>query len=195
MSLLRPRVLIGLRMYRRRYNLASSAEQLAGFMPDSLDDEQVRLLPPSFRFHHIKDRFYVTVVSVCLLRMLIPLCVPSPYVINLLRNLAPKRGFVNGTRLIVVHLRQRVIQARILTGTRSGRLVLIPRIRCNPSEHDLPFELIRLQFPIRPAFAMSINKSQGQTFTKVDIYLPTFVFSHGQGMSQFPVSVLRMVFS
>ena len=122
----------------------------------------------------------MTVVSVCLLRMLIPLCVPSPYVINLLRNLAPKRGLVNGTRLIVVHLRERVIQAPILTGTHSGRLVLIPRIRCNPSDHDLPFELIRLHFPIRPAFAMFINKSQGQTFTKVGIYLPTFVFSHGQ---------------
>ncbi len=27
---------------------------------------------------------------------------------------------------------------------------------------------------------MSINKSQGQTFKKVGIYLPTPVFSHGQ---------------
>jgi ATP-dependent exoDNAse (exonuclease V) alpha subunit len=30
------------------------------------------------------------------------------------------------------------------------------------------------------AFVMSINKSQGQTFQKVGIYLPSPVFAHGQ---------------
>ena len=33
---------------------------------------------------------------------------------------------------------------------------------------------------MRPAFAMTINKSQGQTFKKVGIYLPQPCFSHGQ---------------
>ncbi len=45
---------------------------------------------------------------------------------------------------------------------------------------DLPFILKWYQFPIRLAFAMTINKSQGQTFKKVGLYLPTPVFSHGQ---------------
>ena len=35
-------------------------------------------------------------------------------------------------------------------------------------------------FPTILAFAMTINKSQGQTFDWVDIYLPQPVFSHGQ---------------
>ena len=50
----------------------------------------------------------------------------------------------------------------------------------SPSDNDLPFRLIRRQFPVLPAFAMTINKSQGQTFERVGIYLPDPVFSHGQ---------------
>lgn len=40
--------------------------------------------------------------------------------------------------------------------------------------------LKRRQFPVQPAFAMTINKAQGQTLNNVGIYLPTPVFSHGQ---------------
>ena len=40
--------------------------------------------------------------------------------------------------------------------------------------------LKRIQFPFRLAFAITINKSQGQTFDLVGIYLKEPVFSHGQ---------------
>jgi hypothetical protein len=33
---------------------------------------------------------------------------------------------------------------------------------------------------VRPAFAMTINKSQGQTMKSVGVYLPNSVFTHGQ---------------
>lgn len=33
---------------------------------------------------------------------------------------------------------------------------------------------------MRPAFAMSINKAQGQTMTRVGVFLPKPVFTHGQ---------------
>jgi len=43
-----------------------------------------------------------------------------------------------------------------------------------------PFVLSRRQFPVRLCYAMTINKSQGQTSQNVGLYLPCLVFSHGQ---------------
>lgn len=40
--------------------------------------------------------------------------------------------------------------------------------------------LSRLQLPVRLAFAMTINKSQGQSLENVGLYLPRPVFAHGQ---------------
>jgi hypothetical protein len=50
----------------------------------------------------------------------------------------------------------------------------------SPSGTDWPFVLRRRQFPVRMAFAMTINKSQGQTLNNVGVYLPSPVFYHGQ---------------
>jgi ATP-dependent DNA helicase PIF1 len=44
----------------------------------------------------------------------------------------------------------------------------------------MPFTLRRRQFPVRPAFAMTINKAQGKTLKMVGIFLPKPVFTHGQ---------------
>lgn len=40
--------------------------------------------------------------------------------------------------------------------------------------------LQRQQFPVRLAFAMSINKSQGQSLSRIGLYLVNPAFSHGQ---------------
>ena len=111
----------------------------------------------------------------------------APYELNLkkgalimlLRNLNTKRGLCNGTRLIVVDLKPNLIIAKVLTGSAEGNIVFIPRIDLI-TDSDLPFKLRRRQFPVKLAFAMTINKSQGQTLDKVGIYLSTPVFSHGQ---------------
>lgn len=100
--------------------------------------------------------------------------------IMLLRNLNPADGLCNGTRLVCLQFNDRVIEAEIATGVHSGKRVFIPRITLTPSDSNMPFDLKRRQFPVRPAFAMTINKAQGQTMDKVGIYLPEPVFSHGQ---------------
>ena len=67
-----------------------------------------------------------------------------------------------------------------LTGSHTGKQVLIPKLKLAPSDINLPFVLHRTQFPVRLSYSMTINKSQGQTFDKVGIFLPAPVFSHGQ---------------
>lgn len=49
-----------------------------------------------------------------------------------------------------------------------------------PSDTKLPFKMRRRQFSLKVAFAMTINKSQGQTLSTVGMFLPRPVFSHGQ---------------
>lgn len=101
--------------------------------------------------------------------------------IILLRNLSPSCGLCNGTRLIVTRMGQRVIEGRILGGDHDAEHAFIPRICIpSPSSSTHTFRFLRVQFPIRLAFALSINKSQGQSVRYVGIYLTTPVFSHGQ---------------
>ena len=101
-------------------------------------------------------------------------------VVMLLRNLNIKEGLCNGTRLMIKRLHQNVIDAEVLLGTHQSKRVLIPRVVLAPSDVDLPFVLRRRQFPVRLAWAMTINKAQGQTFEKVGIHLEEPVFTHGQ---------------
>jgi ATP-dependent DNA helicase PIF1 len=100
--------------------------------------------------------------------------------IILLRNLNPSDGLCNGTRLICCSFQKHVIEAEIITGKHAGLHIFIPRITLSPSNANFPFTLKRRQFPVQPAFAMTINKSQGQSLNWVGLYLPTPVFAHGQ---------------
>jgi ATP-dependent exoDNAse (exonuclease V) alpha subunit len=101
-------------------------------------------------------------------------------IIMLLRNLDISKGLCNGTRLSIGRLHEHILDAEVIAGTAKGQRVLIPRIKLAPSDHNLPFTLQRVQFPVRLAYSMIINKAQGQTFNKLGIFLPTPVFSHGQ---------------
>ena len=96
----------------------------------------------------------------------------------LLRNINPRQGLCNRTRLIFDKcIDNKLLPCRIVE---SGRIVLIPRITFIPKPREYPFEWQRRQFPVRPAFAMTINKSQGQTLKNAGVWLRGQVFTHGQ---------------
>ncbi|ORZ02120.1 hypothetical protein BCR42DRAFT_444403 [Absidia repens] len=63
---------------------------------------------------------------------------------------------------------------------------VIPRIHLFTDDDECPFVMKRTQLPVRPAFAMTIHKSQGQTLNEVAIYPNEPVFTHGQLYVAFP---------
>jgi len=86
----------------------------------------------------------------------------------------------NGTRLIITRMGKFVLEAKVISESNIGEKVFIPRLSLSPSDVKIPFKFQRRQFPISVSFAMTINKSQGQSLKNVGIYLPSHVFLHGQ---------------
>ncbi|POS86702.1 hypothetical protein EPUL_003476 [Erysiphe pulchra] len=101
--------------------------------------------------------------------------------VMLLRNYNPKLGLCNGTRLIVTRFYSRCVKGRIVFQDPRfhGKEHVISRFTLD-SNDELPFSMVRKQLPVRPCFAMTINKSQGQTLKIVGVDLSTPVFTHRQ---------------
>ena len=100
--------------------------------------------------------------------------------IMLLRNLNQRAGLCNGTRLIITSVGEWTIEAKIMNGRQVNQAFAIPRITLTLKSNKWPFVLQRRQYPIRVCYAMTINKSQGQTLSAVGVYLKKPIFSHGQ---------------
>lgn len=108
-----------------------------------------------------------------------------PHILNLkigaplmiIRNINQPK-LCNGTRVVIKNLTPNLIEATIISGKYKGENVLIPRIPMITTDSSIEFK--RLQFPVRLAFAITINKAQGQTLKFAGISLETPCFSHGQ---------------
>ena len=73
---------------------------------------------------------------------------------------------------MLLEKRKRLLKVLILTSPKQGNEVTLPRMCCDSAEDtDLPFALRKYQFPVRLAWAMAINKSQGQTFGATNRHL------------------------
>ena len=93
--------------------------------------------------------------------------------IMLLRNIDQSAELCNGTRLMVSGIGKHVIRATMIAGKNSGQEVYIPRMDLTPSDlTKFPIRFQRRQFPISVCYAMTINKSQGQSLDHVGLYLP-----------------------
>lgn len=102
-------------------------------------------------------------------------------IVMLVRNLSSKNNLCNGTRLKILELHEHSLKTEIITGEQSGQIAYIPKIQLETGEHShLPFNLLRRQFPVILAFAQTINKSQGQSYNSVGLFLKKPLFSHGQ---------------
>ena len=70
---------------------------------------------------------------------------------------------------------------RLITGPGSGQIVKLPRISFQVTSENsgLPFNFVRRQFPITPAYCVTVHKSQGQTLDNIGIIADTDPFAHG----------------
>ena len=98
--------------------------------------------------------------------------------VMLLRNL--QCGLVNGTRMIVRAMHDKVLECEIMVGYRKGEVVFIPRIPLYDRSNEYPWTMIRVQYPIRLCMALTIHKSQGQSMLRVGVYVSKHMFAHGQ---------------
>ena len=84
----------------------------------------------------------------------------------------------DGTRLSVKKLMTNIIEAKNFD--RAFQRWKYPHTANFMIPTDMSFQFKRLQFPIRLAFAITINKAQGQSLELCGLYLHTDCFSHGQ---------------
>ncbi|XP_076065050.1 uncharacterized protein LOC143039083 [Oratosquilla oratoria] len=99
-------------------------------------------------------------------------------IVMVMRNICPPM-ICNGTRVMVTNLKKHIVVGKILGGAYRGEQVLIPRIALESQDTPVPFR--RKQFPIKLSYAMTINKSQGQTFDRCGLLLDSVhCFAHGQ---------------
>jgi len=100
----------------------------------------------------------------------------------IMKNYDAKRGVINGTLCELVSFTRHLLQVKLITGTQEGRIVMLPRCSFTVTSENsgLPFQFTRVQFPIIPAYCVTIHKAQGQSLAKAGLFVDRDCFAHGQ---------------
>ena len=72
------------------------------------------------------------------------------------------------------------LDCETVNGKNAGKRHHISKLAITLSDTDIIIAIKLVQFPIRPAYAITIKKSQGASLFKVGIYLNDPIFSHDQ---------------
>jgi len=78
-----------------------------------------------------------------------------------------------------MQLVERVIEVQIITGSNIGSHVFIPRIVFSINDGRCSFTIKQRQFPIKPCYAMTVNRNQRQPLKIIGVFLKEQVFTHG----------------
>jgi ATP-dependent DNA helicase PIF1 len=89
----------------------------------------------------------------------------------------------NGVRCqLVAFAGNKCAFVKLISGPGSGSTILLPAcvFSISSEQSGLPFVIRRRQLPMIIAFALTIHKAQGQTLSKVGMYITSDFFTHGQ---------------
>ncbi|KZO90372.1 hypothetical protein CALVIDRAFT_461514, partial [Calocera viscosa TUFC12733] len=100
----------------------------------------------------------------------------------LMRNFSVKTKLVKNARVVVQSLHQRFVQIRVLStnGQLGEELHCIPRIRFQFKPYRSSWTVVRVQLPLRLAYATTYNSCQGLTLDRTVLDCRSDVFAHGQ---------------
>lgn len=110
---------------------------------------------------------------------MLPLKIKARYMI--MRNLNPP-DVCNGIMAELIRFTRFNCSLKLLSGSGKGSIICLPRCTFYVASEvsGLPFNFKRRQFPIMPAYCLSVHKSQGQTLQVIGLVGDSDAFSHGQ---------------
>ncbi len=99
----------------------------------------------------------------------------------IVRNANPP-AICNGILARLISWSRYMCKMKLLSGPAKNQVAYLPRfsVRVTSESSGLPFTFTRRQFPIIPAYCVSVHKSQGQSLCKIGFVAEKDAFAHGQ---------------